>query len=435
MPHREALLLSVDDIHRAPIRSGILILCQFLFVLMMASAIGVYFWQQSQLRRADAGMTVELEGAPPAVEPVVLKQVAPEVAEKLNAALPFSTRAIIPASPFRLNGSAADISRATDCLASALYYEAANESIAGQMAVAQVVLNRVRHPAFPKSVCGVVYQGQERRTGCQFSFSCDGSMARHPSPETWERLRALSVAMLGGQVYAPVGLATHYHANYVIPYWSATLDKLHQEGVHIFYTWPGAWGSRAAFRNSYAGAEPGVAKLAALSPAHSGAAAGLAGLDLPTDTDSASGTVPPANALAAGADGQFILTIDRGVDPSLLPNLAAQVCGNRDYCKLIAWTSKAAAPKAFPIDDAQLAAAGFSYLRNKAEGYDKTLWNCALFLRTDRKQCMKRRVVLDGKVEELIPAEADTPTEKPVAAPEAKATTLQPIGRRRPGAD
>ena len=109
---------------------------------------------------------------------------------------------------FVSRGTGIDKARALDCLAKAVYYEAASESEGGQRAVAQVVLNRVAHPAYPKTVCGVVYQGSQRRTGCQFSFTCDGSLARKPSATYWARALAVSRRALSGQVYAPVGLAT-----------------------------------------------------------------------------------------------------------------------------------------------------------------------------------------------------------------------------------
>jgi Cell Wall Hydrolase len=436
LDHHE-LLLSADAVHHGPWYSRITIIWQLLFVAMMMLAIGAYKLNQVNAARGESSMTLALEGPPPAVEPLILRQVAPDEAVKINAAVPFTTASITAARSFQLAGGGDEVSRATDCLASAIYYEAANESVEGQMAVAQVVLNRVRHPAFPKSVCGVVYQGQERSTGCQFSFTCDGSMARHPSPETWERMRALARSMLGGAVYAPVGLATHYHADYVVPYWSAALDKIQQVGRHIFYTWSGAWGSKAAFRARYAGVEPGEVKLAGLSPAHLGAAGGLMGLDPATLSDGVTGPVPSSSSISEGAGGQFILKIDAGVDPALLPNLAAQTCGTRDYCKLVAWTNSASAPKSFPVGDAQMASAGYSYLRDRTAGFDKSLWNCALFPRPDRKQCMKRRVMLEGKVEELIPAEAELLPEAPVAKAEPKVGPLpappQSTGRRRPG--
>ncbi|MFT2129823.1 cell wall hydrolase, partial [Staphylococcus epidermidis] len=92
---------------------------------------------------------------------------------------------------------------------------AANETLQGQASVAQVILNRMRHPAYPKTVCGVVFQGSERTTGCQFSFTCDGAMGRPPSAEGWARARAVAASALNGFVAADVGMATHYHANYV----------------------------------------------------------------------------------------------------------------------------------------------------------------------------------------------------------------------------
>lgn len=91
----------------------------------------------------------------------------------------------------------------------------------GQAAVAQVVLNRVRHPAFPGTVCGVVYQGSQRKTGCQFTFTCDGSLTRRTmSQSAWQRARAIAANTLSGNVNSTVGLATHYHTNWVYPYWS-----------------------------------------------------------------------------------------------------------------------------------------------------------------------------------------------------------------------
>jgi hypothetical protein len=113
--------------------------------------------------------------------------------------------------------------------------------------VAQVILNRVRHPAYPKSICGVVYQGSERKTGCQFTFTCDGSLARRPERDRWEQARMIAIGAISGAVEPSVGMATHYHANYVLPYWASSLDKISQIGTHIFYRWKGAWGRRRAF--------------------------------------------------------------------------------------------------------------------------------------------------------------------------------------------
>ncbi|WP_240624725.1 cell wall hydrolase [Aurantiacibacter odishensis] len=153
-------------------------------------------------------------------------------------------------------GSGGDMVRAQECLATAIYYEAASESDAGQRAVAQVVLNRVAHSAWPNTVCGVVYQGSARRTGCQFTFTCDGSLARRPSRGGWERASRIARAALAGSVYAPVGLSTHYHTLAVNPYWAPSLTRTTVIGAHVFYRWPGAAGQSAAFVFDYTGGEP-----------------------------------------------------------------------------------------------------------------------------------------------------------------------------------
>ncbi|WP_366519915.1 cell wall hydrolase [uncultured Croceicoccus sp.] len=151
--------------------------------------------------------------------------------------------------------AASQRARAVDCLATAIYYEAGMEGADGRRGVAQVVLNRVRHKAYPNSVCGVVFQGAERRTGCQFTFTCDGSLARAPVPRRLAQAREIAEDALAGSVYAPVGLSTHYHADYVVPYWSQSLLKTAVVGTHIFYRSPGRAGRAAAFAERYAGEE------------------------------------------------------------------------------------------------------------------------------------------------------------------------------------
>ena len=160
------------------------------------------------------------------------------------------------AHAFVSRGTGLDKARALDCLAKAVYYEAASESEGGQQAVAQVVLNRVAHPAYPNTVCGVVYQGSQRRTGCQFTFTCDGSLDRKPSAGAWARALSVARRALSGQVYAPVGLATHYHTTWVNPYWAPSLAHIGTIGAHRFYRWPGAASRPAAFSDVYRGGEP-----------------------------------------------------------------------------------------------------------------------------------------------------------------------------------
>ena len=199
----------------------------------------------------------------------VIRKLAIDLPADIAAKLPELTEAgaNLPALPlsaapplFALSSTQSpdDATRAIDCLTAAVYYEARSQSDDGQRAVAQVVLNRVRDRAFPSSVCGVVFQGSTRRTGCQFSFTCDGSMAFRRQPNAWAHAREIAVAALSGQVYAPVGSATFYHANYVLPYWASSFDKVATIGAHIFYRWKSGLENALAFRQPYSGAEPSL---------------------------------------------------------------------------------------------------------------------------------------------------------------------------------
>ena len=142
------------------------------------------------------------------------------------------------AEPYVPSRDPATFDRALQCLTEAIYYEARSESEAGQRAVAQVVLNRVRHPAYPNTVCGVVYQGSQRTTGCQFSFTCTGVMGPITEPAAWERARQIAISALRGSVYRPVGLAVNYHTTAINPYWASSLVTQTVVGAHIFYTRP-----------------------------------------------------------------------------------------------------------------------------------------------------------------------------------------------------
>lgn len=138
------------------------------------------------------------------------------------------------ARPFRFRGGEAERAQAVECLATAALYEAGDDA-RGQRAVIQVVLNRVRAPGFPGTVCGVVYQGDGRETGCQFSFSCDGSVERRPVRQGWAEARRTAGRALSGHVFAPIGSATHYHADWMVPYWRDSLIKVARVGSHLFY--------------------------------------------------------------------------------------------------------------------------------------------------------------------------------------------------------
>lgn len=201
------------------------------------------------------GNEVVLRLPPPTAPPTLLRDVDREDALSINATIPFSHEPNPPARAFKFRGDDAAYSRALHCLTEAIYYEAGSELPDGQRAVAQVVLNRVRHPAFSDGVCATVYHGSMRTTGCQFSFTCDGSMRRTPTVLGWARARGIAEQALTGAVFKPVGYATHYHADYVVPYWAPSLAKNAVLGTHIFYRWPGWWGQTAAFSTRHSGKE------------------------------------------------------------------------------------------------------------------------------------------------------------------------------------
>lgn len=136
-----------------------------------------------------------------------------------------------------------------DCLTTAIYYEARSEPLAGQLAVAQVVLNRVDSKHYPSSICEVVYQGSYRTTGCQFSFTCDGSLAKAPRDTTWARVQAVSINAMLDMKPLSLGQPTHYHTVAVNPVWSATLLRTANVGSHVFYRFPNRREKAALFKD------------------------------------------------------------------------------------------------------------------------------------------------------------------------------------------
>ena len=147
----------------------------------------------------------------------------------LNSAIPASAR------------SATELK----CLATAIYFEARGESEKGQIAVAQVVLNRLKNPAYPNTICGVVYQNKNKRNRCQFSFACDGITDRISDKRSWAMSQALARRVLNDDrtlYMADIGAATHYHATYVKPRWARSMKRMDKIGRHIFYkTKYGGW--------------------------------------------------------------------------------------------------------------------------------------------------------------------------------------------------
>jgi spore germination cell wall hydrolase CwlJ-like protein len=355
--------------------------------------------------RIAAAASARADSPVPVVEPLVLDTSNPDEARRRNAEIPFSTDPNPAARPFHFSGDTAARERATDCLAAAMLYEAGDDP-KGERAVGQVVLNRLRHPAFPKTVCGVVFQGQERTTGCQFTFTCDGAMARIPNPVAWARARNLASGMLAGDVYKEVGYSTHYHTDWVMPYWSSSLDKVTAVDTHLFFRWKGWWGTPGAFARALAiAAEPVIAKLALLSPAHkAGGTEDLFALPqlsgsliddsrppMAVGADLVGKRIGPGKlaAIEAGGNG-FVMTLDKGGDPARYAEAAARLCAGRTQCRLLAWTNAAATPQGFPIEDAHLASMSFAYIRQKDSGVERMLYNCDEFPATPSIKCMTR---------------------------------------------
>ena len=310
-------------------------------------------------------------------------------------------------------------------LAAVGYYDSVLHDVAVQRAVDQVVLNRLRHPAFPKTVCGVVFQGSERATGCQFTFTCDGAMTRTPSDAAWKRAREVAGAALTGKVDKTVGWATHYHTDWVVPYWSASLDKVARQGTHLFFRWTGWWGTASAFNRRPTMSESPVAQLARLSPAHQMAGAlAEAGAALVEAVPFFGRTPAPL----PGDPNTFLTSLN----PAQAANyqaMAKAACGARARCRVMGWTDTQTMGFVLPLSIDQMAGMSFSYIRDNRSGLDRTLWNCTEF--PGRSPCMKRQTlrlvkpavapipVGDTVTTQRGPAELEGVRRKPLPAPTA----------------
>lgn len=174
-----------------------------------------------------------------AADPAAIQLGELTAADDSSALKPMTEGALESAPVVRLGGAAGDLAwGALDpltCLAQAIYFEARSESAAGQEAVAQVVINRTHMPQYADSVCGVVYQGAERASGCQFTFVCDGSLKAPDDADAWQRATKVARRALAGFIYKPMLGATHYHAAWMTPYWAPSLTRIRRIGGQIFY--------------------------------------------------------------------------------------------------------------------------------------------------------------------------------------------------------
>ena len=310
---------------------------------------------------------------------------APADAKARNSADPFSTDKLAPAASFRFTGTAQDRARAADCLALAALAEAGGDD-AGQRAVIQVVLNRVRHPAFVRTVCGVVFEGSQRRTGCQFTFTCDGSLDRRYSDAS--RAAALQRAQeaLGGRVFAPVGIATHYHTDWVYPWWSPKLLKIAQVQTHLFFRWSGYWGSAAASNIAYRGGEPDAFAVSA-------AAAQVASPVVSAEAVAAAKLVPKgsgASVVMRDPSGRAnFMTVDPGKGTVSVVAAARGLCNGQGTCRVYGWSDGGAVPRALPLPAASRAQLQFSYARDPS-GAEIVLYGCREFKGVAPEQCIPR---------------------------------------------
>lgn len=364
----------------------------WLFVLIAVAAIAAVLFANGHMG-ADSHRARPHPVAPPAdvvpeVLPMELAPITEADARSANAVIPLVTKGFVAARPFVYVGEGRE--RARDCLAATMLYEAGDDS-KGQLAVGQVVINRARHPAFPKSICGVVFQGSERTTGCQFTFTCDGALNRRYSDAAWTRARLNADLMLSGLTDPRVGLATHYHTDWVRPYWSDSLEKIAIVDTHLFFRWPGYWGTPGAFRGAVSGSDGPVAKMAALSAAHALALAPTSDLATGVDANAAVGDAKIIAGAGEAAGRDTIYTaLDRRAAPESFVTLALRLCGDRPYCKFMGWTNPTLKPDSDAMNDMQRSAMTFSYLRDDKAGFEKALWNCSEYKRDDTRQCMKR---------------------------------------------
>lgn len=190
--------------------------------------------------RALASTYVETSGLQDAEAPAVIEFASFQIEADDEVGARITARSLDDLRSFDAShlDTARQAARERQCLAEAIYYEARSEGFSGQAAVAEVVLNRVRHRAYPDTVCDVVYQGSERSTGCQFTFTCDGSMAIPPYGRGWEQSQLVAEHALMGFAQPMTRRATHYHTTAVDPYWNDSLVRTRRIGTHVFYRFP-----------------------------------------------------------------------------------------------------------------------------------------------------------------------------------------------------
>jgi spore germination cell wall hydrolase CwlJ-like protein len=377
----------------------------FLVLMLTMSAALAACWSISWGSGARVNRGV-VSNTLPVVEPVLQSQrnvlslssrrFDQDEARKLNAMTSLTNATRAPAPPFHFVGSVPDRNRATDCLAIAAMAEAGNGDD-GQRAVIQVVLNRVRHPTFAKTICGVVFEGSHRASGCQFTFTCDGALARRYSAASWNRARDRATQALDGLVYAPVGLATHYHTDWVHPYWSDSMTKLARVDTQLFFRWPGDRRSNL-LSIPYRGSEPVIAQLAYL-PAHHTAAGTLAAQALASQS-----TKGPASldVIVRNEDGGAFVLLTSSSSAITARDMGRSICMERPSCKVFGWFDRKAIPSGYPVSLGAKNQLGFSYFRD-VHNEEIVLYDCARFANVRTDQCIPFNARIRGKLGPIPP--------------------------------
>ena len=301
------------------------------------------------------------------------------------------------ARPFEFTGPASDRQRAAECLAAAAWYEIGNDRI-GQRAVIQTVINRVNHPGFPNSVCGVVFEGSQRKTGCQFTFTCDGSLGRRrPSAGAWKLALEVANDALDGYVDQSIGTATHYHADYVSPWWSRELQRLTAVGPHIFYRWGGTRGSlnSPAYLESETDFDLLVERSLARQSEDRASEASL--VPQPNQVDSAS-----AQMTATSASGSVQEDAPAGlmkartviflqVEGQLTGQWAVSAmrrCQGKTACQVFGYSDQTALRENRSRQQGHIEKPVFLFLRDAHSGMELALWDCDTVNRPSINQCL-----------------------------------------------
>ena len=326
---------------------------------------------------------------------VAWSQLDPTSAQAKNGAIPIASTRAGSARPFVFRGSAADRARAEECLSLVAIAEAGSGA-GDQRAVMQVVLNRVRHPAFANTVCGVVFEGSQRRTGCQFTFTCDGSLARSYPASLLKAARERAKAALGGAVDDTVGNATHYHADYVFPWWSPKLDKVAKVGPHLFFKWRGFWGTPQALNARYGGNEPDPRELRRMASAvrrPSMKETLLSGEGEPVAT--VASVDEQAKTSVGGTEGSpapgvhFVL-VSGSDNPAELVVRARRLCPNERYCQVMGWSELGAIPNQLPLPDTARRALRFSFLPASEGGKEAVFFDCSMWNEPASGRCLPK---------------------------------------------